>query len=65
MNLCWMQATLSRWWGERQGLKIACLEEIAFRLGLIGVSQLEKAALTMKKNEYGKYLLDLVRQQGG
>ncbi|WP_035240290.1 glucose-1-phosphate thymidylyltransferase RfbA [Desulfobacter vibrioformis] len=45
---------------DRQGLKIACLEEIAFRLGLIDSGQLEQLAQPMKKNGYGKYLLSLL-----
>ena len=44
---------------DRQGLKIACLEEIAFRLGYIGVGQLEALAADMMKNEYGKYLMEI------
>lgn len=44
---------------ERQGLKIACIEEIAYRLGYIGNDQLEKLAKDMTQNEYGRYLLDL------
>ncbi len=49
--------------GDRQGLKIACLEEIAFRMGLIDIERLEQAALSMKKNGYGKYLMDIIRQE--
>jgi glucose-1-phosphate thymidylyltransferase len=45
----------------RQGLKIGCPEEIAYRRGYIDDEQLERLALTMKKNSYGQYLLELLR----
>lgn len=44
---------------KRQGLKVACLEEIAFKQGWIDAKQLKKLAEPMLKNNYGKYLLDI------
>ncbi len=49
---------------ERQGLKIACLEEIAWSQGWIGLDQLKAEAESMGKSGYGEYLWDLVRQAG-
>jgi len=45
---------------RRQGLKIACPEEIAFNLGLIDAAQLERLAATLGKSEYGRYLRRLL-----
>ena len=44
----------------RQGLKVACVEEVAYQKGYIGAEQLAKLAEPMKKNGYGKYLLEVV-----
>ena len=44
---------------KRQGLKIACLEEIAYKRGWIDAKKLREVAAPMAKNEYGKYLLAL------
>jgi glucose-1-phosphate thymidylyltransferase len=46
---------------KRQGLKIACIEEIAYTMGYIGKQELIKLAEPMKKNGYGQYLLNLIR----
>ena len=45
---------------DRQGLQIACLEEIAYRLGYIDSIQVEQLAASMMKNQYGQYLMDIV-----
>ena len=48
---------------ERQGLKIACIEEIAFRLGYIDQGQLRNLAKDMLKNNYGKYLMEILSEE--
>ena len=45
---------------KRQGLKISCIEEIAYRKGFIGKSDLKKLAAPFKSNQYGRYLLNIV-----
>ena len=52
-------ATLER----RQGLKAACLEEIAFRSGWISAEQVERLAQPMLKNAYGQYLLRILKER--
>jgi glucose-1-phosphate thymidylyltransferase len=50
---------------QRQGLKIACLEEIAFRMGYISKEKLEEVAQTMRNSTYGDYLQNLLREREG
>ena len=46
---------------KRQGLKLACLEEIAYNNGWIGKEDVRRVAQVMAKNQYGQYLLDLIK----
>ncbi len=48
---------------KRQGLKVACPEEIAYRLGWITASELERQAQPLLKNGYGQYLLQVLREK--
>jgi glucose-1-phosphate thymidylyltransferase len=48
---------------QRQGLKIACLEEIAYRSGWIAADRVAEIAEPMRKNAYGQYLLALLEQE--
>ena len=48
---------------NRQGLKIACLEEIAFRYGWLPRERLAEIGRTMAKNDYGRYLLQLAEEE--
>ena len=48
---------------KRQGLKVACLEEIAWRMGFISKDQLKSQAELLKKNSYGAYLMKLLEQE--
>ncbi|MGM0580129.1 MAG: glucose-1-phosphate thymidylyltransferase, partial [Bacteroidota bacterium] len=47
---------------ERQGLKIGCIEEVAFRMGFIDKTQLQKLAEPLVKSGYGEYLMRLIKQ---
>ena len=47
---------------ERQGLKIACIEEVAFQMGLISAAQLRRLAQPLLKSAYGQYLESIVRE---
>jgi len=49
---------------NRQGLKVACIEEIAFRMGYIDAEQVEQLAHPLIKNGYGQYLMDLIEYEG-
>jgi glucose-1-phosphate thymidylyltransferase len=48
---------------RRQGLKVSCPEEIAFKLGYIDAAQVETVAAGLKQNEYGKYLLKMLNDE--
>ena len=47
---------------KRKGLKVACLEEIAYRMEYIDAEQVKKLAQPLKKNGYGKYLLNMIKK---
>src|SRR5574344_1892935 len=48
---------------QRQGLKVACLEEIAYNKGWIDKVQVEKLAYPLRNNQYGKYLINLIEEK--
>jgi glucose-1-phosphate thymidylyltransferase len=48
---------------ERQGLMVACLEEIAYRMGYIGAADLERLGRAMESSAYGQYLLQIVEHE--
>jgi glucose-1-phosphate thymidylyltransferase len=47
---------------HRQGLKVACLEEIAYHMGYIDAGQVERLAAPLKNNQYGQYLFEMLRR---
>ena len=49
---------------ERQGLQVACLEEIAFKMGYISAAEVSELAQMMKTNGYGQYLLRMIESEG-
>lgn len=48
---------------KRQGLKIACIEEIAYRMGYISLDELDELSKPLLKNSYGRYLADIVKRE--
>ncbi len=48
---------------ERQGMMISCPEEIAYRMGFIGLGQLQELAQVMARNSYREYLMHLVESE--
>jgi glucose-1-phosphate thymidylyltransferase len=49
---------------HRQGLKIACPEEIAYHMGFVNAAQLEKLAAPLLKSGYGAYLMRVLKEKG-
>jgi glucose-1-phosphate thymidylyltransferase len=49
---------------RRQGTKIACPEEVAWRMGFIGADDLARLAEPLRNAPWGRYLLDLLREEG-
>jgi glucose-1-phosphate thymidylyltransferase len=49
---------------DRQGLKISCIEEIAYRMGYIDSGQLARIAEPLKKSGYGEYLMTVLKTEG-
>ncbi|MBI5461657.1 MAG: glucose-1-phosphate thymidylyltransferase RfbA [Gammaproteobacteria bacterium] len=49
---------------QRQGLKVSCVEEIAYRMGYIDAEQLARLAEPLRNSGYGKYLLDVLQEDG-
>jgi glucose-1-phosphate thymidylyltransferase len=49
---------------QRQGLKVSCPEEVAFKMGFISAEDVERIGRSMEKNEYGQYLLALAAEAG-
>jgi glucose-1-phosphate thymidylyltransferase len=47
---------------KRQGIKVACVEEIAFRMGYLGINELKKLAENKRNNSYGAYLLEIAEE---
>ncbi len=50
---------------NRQGLKVACLEEVAYRMGYITKEDISRIGKQMEKNGYGQYLLSILEEEGG
>jgi glucose-1-phosphate thymidylyltransferase len=48
---------------QRQGLKVACPEEVAFKMGYIGREQVLRLAAAMRNNEYGRYLEQMIEEE--
>jgi glucose-1-phosphate thymidylyltransferase len=46
---------------ERQGLKIGCIEEVAYRMGFIGKEELKREAQKLLKSGYGSYLMNIIK----
>ena len=62
-NRCWRRRLFIETIEKRQGLKIACPEEIAYRQNYITAEQVAKLAEPLKKNAYGQYLLNMLNER--
>ena len=50
---------------ERQGLMVACLEEVAYKMGFLDATRVRETAEEMKSNSYGQYLLQMLDEEDG
>ena len=61
MNPSWRRGNFIETIEKRQGLKIACIEEVAYRMGYIDAGQLRRLAEPLAQNGYGQYLLEILK----